>query len=240
MPAPYINIHTHRVPETSVETDGFPSKISVLSLDSCDETGTSSPGLLYSVGIHPWSTVNATQDPRFADEKTEELRRKLSLEPVVMIGEAGFDPFRGASIGIQREVFIRQVELSELYRLPLVIHLVKTADELTGIYRQTRPTQTWIIHGFRYKGEQASQLLKQGFHLSFGPRYNEESMRRAWDTGRMWLETDDTNYDIADIYGMASDTLQVPVWQIRERIYQQAKLLFGAKIGVRSENTDKS
>lgn len=51
---------------------------------------------------------------------------------------------------------------------PLVIHLVKAVDELLKVKRDLRPSNPWIIHGFRGKAALAEEYLKHGFYLSFG------------------------------------------------------------------------
>ena len=91
---------------------------------------------------------------------------------------------------LQLTVFKAQVRLSEEYGLPLIIHCVKAMDELLGSEKEFRPQQAWIWHGFRGKPEQAMQLLKKGFYLSFGEYYPDETMQIVPDE-RLFLETDE-------------------------------------------------
>ena len=49
-----------------------------------------------------------------------------------------------------------------------------------------------------WKPEQAVQLLKKGFYLSFGEYYPDETMQIVPDE-RLFLETDDSLLDIEDI-----------------------------------------
>ena len=64
-----------------------------------------------------------------------------------------------------------------------------------------------IFHGFRGKPEQAKQLLQKGFDLSFGEKFNVDSLTLAWKAGRMWLETDESECSIEQIYQQAAKAL---------------------------------
>ena len=227
---PFINIHTHRILKTYDEIDQNIGAISIVNRDFSDEIAENVSGVLYSVGIHPWNSLNAIVDSNFISEGIAAIRAKLSMDSIVFVGEAGFDALRGANIDLQREIFLNQVRLSEELHRPLIIHCVKMLDELLSIHKQVKPRQKWILHGFRNKQEQAKQLMQHDIQLSFGPRFNEGSMQLAWKAHKMWLETDDTDCTIEEIYTMASECLQVPVEEIKERIYQQAQTLLPLSI----------
>ncbi len=65
--------------------------------------------------------------------------------------------------------------------------------------KEIRPQQAWIIHGFRGKPQQMEQLINQGFLLSFGAHFNEESLRLI-PKDKFFLETDETTLSIIEIY----------------------------------------
>lgn len=99
----------------------------------------------------------------------------LSSNPrVVAVGEAGLDKLCDVPLPLQQEAFQAAIELSEKYRFPLLIHAVKATVELLVFQKKHRPTQPWIIHGFRGKKELAEDLLRHGFYLSFGKKYQEK------------------------------------------------------------------
>ena len=70
---------------------------------------------------------------------------------VLAVGEAGLDKLADAPMDLQVEVFRCQACLAEEVGKPLVIHLVKAVDELLKVKRDLRPSNPWIIHGFRGK-----------------------------------------------------------------------------------------
>lgn len=143
-----------------------------------------------SVGIHPWKEFNAMD---FVI-----MESCLADKRVVAIGECGLDRVRGADLEIQKRIFMVQAQLSEKHRLPLVIHSVKTADLLIPLKKTFCPEMPWIIHGFRGKETLAEQLLRAGFYLSIGERFNPDAVR-AIPSERLLLETDTSDYSISQI-----------------------------------------
>lgn len=146
------------------------------------------PAGYYSIGIHPWLTVDMSRDD--IDKAIDNITDKATDERVVAIGECGIDQLRGANAGLQEYAFRRQIELSERLEMPLIIHMVKSADTIIRLKKEMKPKQTWIIHGFRGKPELTRQLTGQGISISFGKHYNEESLL-ATPTEMRYFETDE-------------------------------------------------
>ena len=73
----------------------------------------------------------------------------------------------------------------------------------------------WIIHGFRGNGELASQLVRLGFYLSFGDRFNPSALRAAW-LDSLFLETDDKSIDIRGVYQNVAEALDIPEEKLEE------------------------
>lgn len=147
------------------------------------------PGYTYSVGVHPWDA--GSFDLRALEEAAAQ-------EAVEAIGETGLDTLRGPSLEVQEPVFRAHVDLSESLGKPLVIHCVKAFDRLMALKKELKPTQPWIIHGFRGKPQQAEQLLRAGFHLSLGPNFNPETAR-VIPSDRLHIETDDSHVPITEV-----------------------------------------
>ncbi len=144
------------------------------------------PGGFYSAGVHPWWTADeATAQAAFAG-----LERLLPHPQIVAVGECGIDRLRGAETARQTEWLRRQVEAAERYRLPVTIHCVRAFDILLALHKQWRPTTRWTVHGFRGKPALARQLLDAGMDLSFGRKFNGESLALT-PPGRRHRETDD-------------------------------------------------
>jgi TatD DNase family protein len=143
-----------------------------------------------SVGLHPWFLTEEWQKDFL------HVRRWAMVPQVKAIGEAGLD--RLSKSPCQHEAFLAHVELSEEIKKPLLIHCVKAVDEIIKIHRSMDPKQPWIFHGFRGKPQQAEQLLKEGFYLSFGEHFNLASVQIC-PADKLCMETDDSNLSIEEI-----------------------------------------
>ena len=144
------------------------------------------------------------------EEQLAELRRQAAQSRVVAIGETGLDKRAATPLTQQMELFRVSADLSEKHNLPLIIHCVKAWDELIALRRTLRPRQTWIIHGFRGGAEQARQLLRQGFPLSFGEHFHPDAVRAAYPD-HLFAETDERGADIHIVYARLADALRLPL-----------------------------
>lgn len=182
-----VDIHTHH-------SAPYPKGI----IDICLHRDYTSPelkdGQLYSVGIHPWDTVEEV-----TEEEWQELERLAADPRVVAIGECGIDLTpHGGPLFRQLQVFKRQIELSEKFGKPIIVHNVKGDDIIIGARKDLKPAQPWAIHGFRRKPEVARMLLRSGCYLSFGPEYNVEALRIT-PKDRILIETDESQTTIEDL-----------------------------------------
>lgn len=208
-----IDIHTHRITNNASD---------IVSISADDYT----PHIkACSIGIHPWHISPNWQD------QIDRIRNLASAPNVYMIGECGLDNVRlTASTEEQETVFRHHIDISEQARKPLIIHCVKAIDRLIAIKKEIQPRQTWILHGFRGKPQQAVQLLAQGIELSFGPHFNDKSLLAAYQQHRLWLETDDSTSTIAEVYNQASQSLGTSIESLKNLIAQKARILFPASL----------
>lgn len=174
------DIHTHR-----------PGSGAIVNLDATYPVITDKD-LLYSVGIHPWNSGNITPG------SLERLTALAAMPQVVAIGECGLDALRGADMESQQALFDRHIELSEQHRKPLIIHAVKTFPLIIEAAKRHRHEMPWIIHGFRGKPQLAEELLRHGFYLSTGARFNKDTIAMI-PKSRLLLETDDSSLTIDEI-----------------------------------------
>lgn len=192
-----LDIHTHLTPHVAGEAieNVLPSEFTPLR------------GHYYSVGYHPWNvSADNTEDWSLLSE--------LAQHPQVLaIGEAGFDKLRGVDMKLQENAFIRQSAIAEENGKPLIIHCVKSFNELIRLKQTLKPTVPWVIHGFRGKPQLALQLLMHDFYLSFGEYYQRDALSVV-PVDRLFLETDDSHTSISSLYqnaaallGLSSDEL---------------------------------
>ena len=176
----FIDIHTH--------TPGDNNRHAILDSDCYIHDKS------ISLGIHPWHITDCWQQQIAAIEES------ATKENVIAIGECGLDKLKSpANIELQKEIFRAHAILSEQFKKPLIIHCVKAYDELIAIHKELSPSQAWIIHGFRGKPQQTEQLIKAGFYISLGEKFNPDSARII-PADRLFIESDESSAAIADIY----------------------------------------
>lgn len=150
-------------------------------------------GQLYSVGIHPWETINDISDDTW--KAFEEACRHPQVRAV---GECGIDLVKGGPLFKQMQVMKRQIDLSEELQKPLVIHNVHAHDIIIGMKKDMKPTQNWLIHGFRGKPTVARMLTDAGIWLSFNDKFNDAAVPEV-PTDLLLAETDESSTPITEI-----------------------------------------
>lgn len=205
-----LDIHTHHLPPqacraiVNVEPVSFSPR----------------QGYYYSVGLHPW---HLPEDGTTIDwEAFEEI---VCHPQVLAIGEAGLDKMTGAPYALQEDVFRRQIDIASSLRKPLIIHCVRSYNEVMAIRKSTKAETPWIIHGFRGKKELACQLTGQGIYLSFGFRFQEGSLC-ATSLDMMFLETDDSPADIQTLYDLVACRRSLTVNSLTKRIQENIGRVF--------------
>lgn len=176
----------------------------------------------FSIGLHPWNINEAYE---------EELRRlSLLIEEgnVVAIGEIGLDKLKAATeeaFALQQKVFEAQLTIAKESGLPIIIHNVRSTSEILSALTKLKITNPVIFHGFRQKKEIAEQIVAKGHYLSFGNQHNKKAMS-AIPLDRLFLETDDNEALISEIYESAANTLGVTISNLTENIKKNYKRLF--------------
>lgn len=186
-----IDLHTHRqapYPEGIVSTEPLPDF-------------TPADGQFYSIGLHPWHSAGTG-----ASAILDAVERFAAQPWVAAIGECGTDPLKGAPMYEQMLDLRRQVEISEMTGKSVILHAVRSPDIIIGIRRDLLATRPWAIHGFRGKPALARMYLNAGIWLSYGPRFNTDSLR-ATPRDRLLAETDDSGTSIEDVLSLHARVL---------------------------------
>ena len=173
-----------------------------------------------SAGIHPWYLTKND-----LVQQINWLEDILSDKRLLAIGEGGLDKLCETPFDLQEEAFRMLIELSEQHQLPLVIHCVKSVAEILQLKKEYKPHLPWIIHGFRGKPQQAIELTRHGFYLSFGEKYAEKSLQ-AIPLNRIFIETDDSNIDTNLLYQRAATLRQIPLENFEESVLENINQVF--------------
>ena len=176
----------------------------------------------FSFGIHPWNTSEI-------EDNFLNFEKEISLIKCLAIGEIGLDKLNGPKIDVQKKVFLKQIEISEKYELPIILHCVKSWNEISEIRKLLNPIQSWIYHGFNKAGI-INEVLKSDIYISIGSSiFTNSKLQEIVNlipNGRLFLETDDSNLDIFDIYKKVSEIKKIPLSELEEIIEQNFKRVF--------------
>jgi cytidyltransferase-like protein len=86
-----------------------------------------------------------------------------------------------------------------------------------------------VVHGFSKNGQLAKDLVKHGFYLSFGKGLFNPSMDSVFSKiplDKIFLETDDADCSIEDIYKKAAQIKNTSIEQLSLQIMQNSKTVF--------------
>ena len=176
-----------------------------------------------TAGIHPWKA------DELVDAELAALEAAAKAGEIDAIGEIGLDFACRADRSLQLVHFRQQLDLAERFGLPVVLHVVRSFDEVV-IELQERHLAAVILHGFIGSPQQATRAVRAGYYLSFG----ERSLRSARTIGsmrkiplsRLFVETDESLTPIEAIYarvaevrGLTPDALAQAVTANYERIF---------------------
>lgn len=172
----------------------------------------------FSCGIHPWYSEDSEKQMDYLTEIAVDTR-------IVAIGETGIDKLKGPSYDIQIPVFKKHIELSEKLKKPVIIHCVKAWEELIKVRNEMKPTQPWIIHGYRSNAEITKRLVEKGFMFSVGDKINVDSLPLI-PTDSLFCETDEDEMDIRVVYYQAAQTLNMEFEDFANKIAANVHRVF--------------
>ena len=132
----------------------------------------------YALGIHPLYVPQAQeQDLDFLAQcieaaLTKDAQGLRSDARLVAVGEIGLDFFVPAlcepAMREKQEFFYHaQLKLAQKFKLPVILHVRKSADELLKGLRR-HGVQGGIAHAFNGSFQQAQTFIEMGFALGFG------------------------------------------------------------------------
>jgi len=169
------------------------------TLDAGVQLADKYPFMYATVGVHP-------HEARLADEVAYQNMERLARHPkVIAWGEIGLDyHYDHSPRDVQKEVFIRQMELATAAKLPIVIHCRPSDasdnawEDCLGLIQERWSTNGLggILHCFTGNAAQAERALDMGFMISFSGNITFPKAQQIRDAAlevpldRMLIETD--------------------------------------------------
>jgi TatD DNase family protein len=212
----YINIHGHRQANNIQEWV-------MMNLMAKDYPPEDIEHGFYSVGFHPYNVGKVDVGDTLA-----KVRLSAENPRILAIGEIGLDKSIEAPLDLQQKIFEAQVEIAEYADMPVILHVVKAFNEMVEFMKVHKPAVPMIIHGYNGSPQMAEALLKAGFRLSFGEAIAREHSKIVESlllvpAERLFLETDEGDLDIREIYHFAAEVKGIPIDQLRAQIVENVK-----------------
>ena len=115
------------------------------------------------LGIHP------SEAKDWSDDLLEKITKYSENKKIVGIGEIGLDYYWDKSFNeLQKEVFIKQVELANILNLPISVHDREAHKDTFDILTRYNKNSTIIMHCFSGSVEFMKECIKQGWYIALG------------------------------------------------------------------------
>jgi TatD DNase family protein len=115
--------------------------------------------VLPMIGIHPSEVDNLN------NKDLNQLEDFIKKEKIIGIGEIGLDYTYKTDKNKQKEIFEKQLQLAEKYKLPVVLHIRETFNEIFGILENFKVVPIW--HSCTGNLEEVEKFLEIGGFISF-------------------------------------------------------------------------
>jgi TatD DNase family protein len=144
--------------------------------------------VLPMIGIHPSEIEN------FNDKNLYQLEDFIKKEKIIGIGEIGLDYTYKTDKNKQKEIFEKQLQLAEKYKLPVVLHIRETFNDIFEILKNFKVVPIW--HSCTGNLEEVEKFLEIGGFISFSGIITFKNASRLREIvkiiplERIFLETD--------------------------------------------------
>ncbi len=204
-------------------------------------------------GISP-NDIPQDEDELWKDIETIKnlVEDHIKDKKIVAIGEIGLDYYWEKDLQrreLQRQAFIKQIEMANAFDLPIVIHTREAVMDTLEIVKKHTVNQKGVFHCCPFNRELVKEALKLGFYISFaGPvtfknSKNANEMIEMVPNDKMLIETDSPYLAPEPVRGTRNDPRNVKyiaqkiaevkgmtLEEVAKRTYENAKEIFGIKM----------
>ena len=143
------------------------------------------------IGIYP------TEAKTYNKEVEDKMIEYAKNSKVVAVGEIGLDYYWDKSfVDLQKEVFIKQIELANGLNLPIVVHDREAHKDTFDILKQYNKSSKVLLHCFSGSVEFMRECIKEGCYIALGGVVTFKNAIKAKDVAKavplekLVLETD--------------------------------------------------
>ncbi len=177
-------------------------------------------------------------------ELSEFVKNEKYKNKIVAIGEIGLDyHWNTDNIELQKEAFIKQIELANEEKLPIVIHTREAVMDTLQILKEHIVTKKGVFHCCPLNRELVKDALKLGFYISFaGPitfrnSKNANEIIEMVPLDRILIETDSPYLSPEPNRGKRNDSRNVKY--VAQKIAEVKQMDFGKIAKITYENACK-
>ena len=118
------------------------------------------------IGIHPWQIESAD-----VMQLMEGVESELAADARAGVGEIGLDRLKTKTISdLQRQLFVKQLELAATYGRPIVLHGAKCWGEVVTACSQYKgKIPAFLFHGFSRSAGLLPEIFAMNGFVSVGP-----------------------------------------------------------------------
>ena len=158
-----------------------------------------------------------TKSIQIVDNELQEIENLAKNKKVVAIGEIGLDYYWNKNNKeIQKQVFIKQIELANKLNMPIVIHTREAIMDTMDILKNVKPTiKPGVFHCCPLNVELVKEALKLGFYISFAGPVTFKNSKNAREIVEMvpfdkiLIETDSPYLAPEPVRGTRNDSRNV-------------------------------
>ena len=200
----YIDIHTHHSYEPTDDTIFIRQAYMHPFIPEAKN-------YFVSKGLHPWFIEQNFDEDSFI--------KLISNPKVLAIGECGLDRLK-PQFNLQKEVFIKQLNIANQLGKPMILHVVKALDEIELLLKESKVPI--ILHQYLGNEIQTNRLLaNEQIYFSFGKNLNQIPLNR------IFLETDITSKNIQDVYLEFANLRQLDLMNLKQILCSNFESVFG-------------
>ena len=208
----FLNFHAHQQAPAEDE-------IVIQSLFLQDDLITKhSDKIFFTAGLHPWHADQLSES-----KIIDRLEKLIQNKSIIAVGETGLDKLKGADWETQKNVFRAHIKIANKYNLPLIVHSVKSHNEVLKLKIDLGSKVPWVIHHFNGSKQIALDFIHHGFYLSVSHHINNNNSKLSGYLGelpinKIFLETDDFDIDIKDLYRTAAQKFNISIEKLKKQL----------------------
>lgn len=136
----------------------------------------------FCTGFHP------AELHKYKEGDLEKLESLCADPKCVAVGEIGLDYHyeNNPPKALQRELFIKQLEMADRAGLPVVLHSRDAAGETFDILQEHKSLLRCgaLLHCYSYSPEMAERFAAMGLYFSFGGPSTFKNAKKVWESVR--------------------------------------------------------